>query len=361
MRKLFYFLLLIVFISCQKEDALQTKYVVDSLKIDKKQIVEFTLIDDTIIVGNEGTKIFVSKNMFKNYSSGLIVLELIENYEFEDIVLNSIETVTNDNKLLESSGVLFINFKENGKQLVLADQTTFTVQVQKSIKNKSEIYYAATDSVFRWELSKDVIYKNIPDQIKNIRYGLTVRKDGGGGYYKSVPLDSVSSVKIKDSLYLESLNRGSGNRMDYLLDEDALVYEGNIDSLYLSLEEERKNESLIYEFNASRLGYINIDRLLEFERQESLTIIERTKSFSNLNISYIYKNNNSFYNDYWENSKKDFKPEIKIKGKIKVVVYVAKENEIYSDSFYVDSKSKTTFIVDLEKTTIEKLKKEMLK
>ena len=52
----------------------------------------------------------MNKNLFKNYTNGLIKLELIEYYDLNDLALNSLETITNDSKLLESSGVLYINF-----------------------------------------------------------------------------------------------------------------------------------------------------------------------------------------------------------------------------------------------------------
>ena len=97
MKKIVYFLFGLFIISCQNEDNLQVQEVVDSLKVDKKQIIEFELVNDTVLVGREGTKIFVQKNMFKNYNGGLVTLELTEYFDIEEIILNSIETVTNDN------------------------------------------------------------------------------------------------------------------------------------------------------------------------------------------------------------------------------------------------------------------------
>lgn len=360
MKKIVYLLLVLFIISCQKEDGLQMKEVIDSLKVDKKQIIEFELVNDTVLVGREGTKIFVQKNMFKNYNGGLVALELTEYFKIEEIILNSIETVTNDNQLLETSGVLYVNFKENGEQLVLKDNAKYRIEVPKNIKKKSAIYYNNNDSVFKWELSDDKIYTDIPDRFKNYRYGLTVEKDGVGGYFKTVHIDSLANEWIKDSLYIEVLKVGSRNQIDYLLHEDVLVYEGNLDTLIKQLKASRNNEELIYEFNASRLGYINIDRILEFEKLELISIIESTKSYKDLHIYYIYKDNDSFYQEYWENTTTDFKREVKIQGKIKVIVFATKNSKIYSDSFYVDSKSKTTFTVDLKETTVEKLKKEMI-
>jgi hypothetical protein len=269
--------------------------------------------------------------MFKNYNGGLVTLELTEYFDIEEIILNSIETVTNDNQLLETSGVLYVNFKENGEQLLLNEKAMYRIEVSKKIKKKSAIYYNDNDSVFKWELSNDMIYTDIPDRFKNYRYGLSVEKDGIGGYFKTVHIDSLANEWIKDSLYIEILKAGSRNQLDSLLHEDVLVYEGNLDTLIKQLKATRNNEELIYEFNASRLGYINIDRILEFEKVELISIVEPTKSFTGLHIYYIYHDNDSFYQEFCENTTTDFKSEVKIQGKIKVIVFATKNSEIYSD------------------------------
>ena len=331
MKKIVYFLFGLLIISCQNEDNLQIQEVVDSLKTNEKQIIEFKLVNDTVLIGKEGTKIFVQKNMFKNYNGGLVTLELTEYFDIEEIILNSIETVTNDNQLLETSGVLYVNFKENGEQLLLNEKAMYRIEVSKKIKKKSAIYYNDNDSVFKWELSNDMIYTDIPDRFKNYRYGLSVEKDGIGGYFKTVHIDSLANEWIKDSLYIEILKAGSRNQLDSLLHEDVLVYEGNLDTLIKQLKATRNNEELIYEFNASRLGYINIDRILEFEKVELISIVEPTKSFTGLHIYYIYQDNDSFYQEFWENTTTDFKSEVKIQGKIKVIVFATKNSEIYSD------------------------------
>lgn len=335
MKNIIYLLFVLFVISCQNVDSLQMKEVIDSLKVGKKQIIEFELVNDTVLVGREGTKIFVQKNMFKNYNDGLVTLELIEYFDFDEIILNSIETVTNDNQLLETSGVLYVNFKENGEQLVLNDNAKYRIEVPKNIKKKSAIYYNNNDSVFKWELSDDKIYTDIPDRFKNFQYGLSVKEDGIGGYYKTVNIDSIDVVMQRDSLLVKE---------------------------FVENRNKKYNDSVeIYEFNASRLGYINIDKILEFEKLELLKIVEPTKSFTEICISYIYKDSDSFYQDYWEDTSTDFTSEVKIFGKIKVFVVATKNNEIYSDSFYVDSKSKTTFEVNMKIITIEKLKKQMLR
>lgn len=361
MKNSFYLFYLLVLISCQKEYTLTIQDVASSLKVDKKQIIEFSLKNDTILIGLEGTKVFVPKNLFKNYSNGLITLELIEYYDFDDIVLNSIETITNDNQLLETSGVLYVNFKENGKPLILSEQASYKVQVSKIIKSKNKIYYNDDDAFFRWELSDEKIYIQVPDILKNLKYGLTVNKDNKGGYYKKIHIDSIAGETRKDSMLIQNLTRGNRNNMDYLLLEDLLIFQGNIDSLTRAMDPFYITENLIFEFNATRLGYINIDRILEYDKLELITIVDKTKSFKNLNISYIYLDNDSFYNSFWEDSSLGFEEEVKIKGKIKVVVYSIKNDKIYFDSFYVDSKPQKTFEINLREITIEKLKQQMLR
>ncbi len=51
---------------------------------------------------------------------------------------------------------------------------------------------------------------------------------------------------------------------------------------------------------------------------------------------------------------------LKIRGKVKVVVYSMVQNKILFDSFYIDKNSKTECQINLKETTLEKLKNEMI-
>ncbi len=114
--KTFYTLLLsITILSCQKEKKsllVEENLIAISsqLKVDKLQTFKFELKNDTVISGKEGTKIWITKDLFENYTNGKITFELKEFYSKEDMILNGLSTVTNKDELLESSGMFYINF-----------------------------------------------------------------------------------------------------------------------------------------------------------------------------------------------------------------------------------------------------------
>ena len=92
--KSFYILLFsIAILSCQKEKTSlpieENSIAISSqLKTNKLQTFEFVLKNDTLISGKEGTSIWITKDLFENYTNGKITFELKEFYSKEDMILN---------------------------------------------------------------------------------------------------------------------------------------------------------------------------------------------------------------------------------------------------------------------------------
>lgn len=174
--KSFYILLLsITIFSCQKEKTSlpieeNSISISSQLKTDKLQTFEFVLKNDTLISGKEGTKIWITSDLFENYTNGKITFELKEFYSKEDMILNGLSTNTNEDELLESSGMFYINFKEEDKQLKIRKGKSYNVTIPNNPLAESNIYYNDNDSIFRWELSKNQIYTEISDIVKNLKY-----------------------------------------------------------------------------------------------------------------------------------------------------------------------------------------------
>ena len=72
------------------------------------------------ITGKYGTKIYFDRNSFNVKGTDKITLELRELYSIQDLIKNNIRTITSKNELLESSGVIYLNFKRNGENIDLA-------------------------------------------------------------------------------------------------------------------------------------------------------------------------------------------------------------------------------------------------
>ncbi|SHO73795.1 hypothetical protein [Flavobacterium cucumis] len=372
--KSFYILLLsLTIFSCQKE-----KYslpieensiaISSKLKTDKLQTFEFVLKNNTLVSGKEGTKIWITKDLFENYTNGKITFELKEFYSKEDMILNGLSTVTNKDELLESSGIFYINFKEEGKQLKIRKGKSYNVTIPNKPLTESTIYYNNNDSVFKWELSKNQIYTEISDIVRNLKYfnsGKWEYENIPDKFKKKVILDSLSIVKKIDSLeYLKILNEENKKRIEALIESnsgwDILLKDQN-----LPIEEKMErydffqNQDQIYSFTSDKLGWINIDKILDYEVEKKITFRNTNQELKYFSLNLIYQNNQSILNY-------DLKPFeiqsnlVKIVGRIKVVIYANSGNKIMYDSFYIEKNSRSEFDLNFKETTLDKLKQELI-
>ena len=88
--------------------------LVDTLKQigQRIQVHEIDPTKDNIIVGDSGTRIFISANSIVNEQGKKILdkvkIELKENYTFADFITSNLQTVSND-KLLQTEGMIYFN------------------------------------------------------------------------------------------------------------------------------------------------------------------------------------------------------------------------------------------------------------
>lgn len=108
---------------------------------------------DTLIVGKEGTKIFIPAGSFRTKDPNApIELKLTEFYKMSDFVLNDLSTTTTINELLESGGTINIEAFSGNEKLELDDLATIEV----SFKNRQEddemqaFYGYEGESVTKW-------------------------------------------------------------------------------------------------------------------------------------------------------------------------------------------------------------------
>ena len=389
--KSFYILLLsLVILSCQKEKSSlpieeNSISISSQLKTDKLQIFEFILKSDTIVSGKEGTKIWIKKDLFENYTNGKITFELKEFYSKEDMILNGLSTITDKDELLESSGMFYINFKEEGKQLKIKNGKSYKVEIPNKPLADSNIYYNDNDSIFKWELEKNQLKVLFPDILKNHAFGISVGKDGAGGFFKETILDSLKIAQKIDSLKLmqilkkvenelKEINKNNQievvDELNHNLKQDK--YRDINDNERLTKEEKEKriknrdaffsSMSEISNFTLDKLGWINIDRILDYEKLKKITIKNNDKLLdSDYVIFYNYLGKKSLINHYLYNFNSDYVyPELRIKGKIKVIIYTNNEEKIFYDKFYIDKNSNTEFSLNLKETTLDKLKQELI-
>ena len=134
----------------------------DSLYKALSKAPEVFVVDnskDTILVCAEGTKITVSANCFidknKKKISGKINLEVREYYSTSDMLLASLNSVS-DGNLMESSGMLNLQASSNGAKLNLSSKKTIKVEMPaKKLDPSMELFYGqGHDRKLNWKKSK---------------------------------------------------------------------------------------------------------------------------------------------------------------------------------------------------------------
>jgi hypothetical protein len=338
MKTLYLIVLSIVLFSCQEEKSTEQlkkelELIASKLKTDKLQFFNFKLKNDTIITGKEGTRIFITKDLFENYTNGKVTLELKEFYTKEDFILNGLSTITNKNELLESSGMFFINIKEDGKQLKIKKGKELRIESSNKILKNSTIYFNPSDSIFKWEKTNDNLYITVEDYYRNRAYGIQ-------GYAKEIRLDSLEIYKKEREL-------------------EEIYYDKIIEKENKEINKFYNLENQLVSFTSENLGWINIDKVLNYEIEKEISFKNTNLDIKYLSFNLIYLDNKTFIADYLYPFD-GFKNKVKIFGKIKIVVYGTFEDKIYYDSFYIDKNSKSEFEINFKETTLEKLKQELI-
>lgn len=373
MKTIYILIFSIVMLSYQKEKTSlpieENSIAISSqLKTDKLQNFEFVLKKDTLISGKEGTKVWITKDLFENYTNGKITFELKEFYSKEDMILNGLSTVTDKDELLESSGMFYINFKEGDKQLKIKKGKSYDVTIPNKPLAESNIYYNNNDSIFSWELSENKIHTEISDIVRNLEYfksGKWKYENIPDKFKKRVAIDSLEIVKKRDSLkYLKIINEDNKKSIEALIESNsewAIVLEDQ----NLTKEEEivrhnfYENQNQIYSFTLDKLGWINIDKILAYEVEKEITFKNTNQDLKYFSFNLIYQNNQSLLN-YNLGQFDTYLNKTKIIGKIKVVVYANSGNKIMFDSFYIDKNSKSEFDLNFKEITLDKLNQELI-
>jgi hypothetical protein len=91
---------------------------------------------DTLIMSREGTTLSFTKNTFvdeRGQPARNVTLDLVELTTFKDIINANLQTVS-DNKILQTAGMFFLDAKENGKPLNVAEGKSIYVEVKAAFK-----------------------------------------------------------------------------------------------------------------------------------------------------------------------------------------------------------------------------------
>lgn len=89
-----------------------------------------------MIVSKEGATFSFTKNTFVNergQPARNVILDLVEIISFKDIIQTNLQTVSGE-KILQTAGMFFLDAKENGKPLIVAEGKSIYVEVKAAFK-----------------------------------------------------------------------------------------------------------------------------------------------------------------------------------------------------------------------------------
>lgn len=314
MKSSIYFISLfsILILGCQNEHLEISP--VDALKKMsnlKTQIFNLDTISSKTIKGESGTIIFFDRQQFDIPNNAKITLNLTEYDNFKDLVLNNIQTVTNDDKLLESSGVFKIEFLADGKPVHLKKGEYLVINIPQDKMRGNILFTGAIDSLgnMQW------------DEIKNepivFEKKITVSRRG-----------VYANLKVIDTLAWTNPNQNF-NETDTIAEDRNLKY------------------------LAANMNWINCDHYIKDFELKLKEMILTDASHKIVNVYILYHGQNSFYSDsfYYE---KNYKMEIQYLPKKTFAVVVSYKNgNLYADKFEITDQD--TYQINLKKTDQNKL------
>ncbi len=288
---------------------------------EKPQLFDLDTISFKEIKGKRGTKINFSRDLFDIKNNEKIQLELIELYDFKEILYRNIQTLTTNNELLESSGVLKIKFTSNGKELQLKKGEKLMIYPPKGKLKENDIFLSETDSVgnVKWKITKQ---NHVIFQIErgSITVDITISKDSLNHYIQ----------KEKEYKKLFKKRRLVRNK---LIKESNFFILKNINS-----------------------EWINIDRIVNATSKINFDLYEDKKEFSGFNIYITYRDLNSFTYYSMVNDGLFFY-DIPIKGKVDITIIGKNKNGIFYDQIELNNISNDSKV----KLNMKNISKENLK
>ncbi|NLP59493.1 hypothetical protein HGB55_15070 [Lutibacter sp. B1] len=313
----------VILTSCKKEEI---KLIPKNhlLEFDKSEIQLFKLdtLDVFEIIGKKGTKIIFNRENFNVSENDKITAELTELYDFNEILFKNINTVTDKGELLETSGVIKIEFKSNNQNLSLKENSSLIIEFPNNILKSNSLFTADLNEFnqVKWKEEKQ----------NDTLFNLTV----GGGIWKEIIIqkDSISFYK-KINL------KGTG---------------------FETIQEAWPEFSQLERINSiglfKNLGWINIDKIINPDYFATFELISNNKKIENLTVYFVYENLNSFISDYRTIERLNFE-NIPIKNSTRILIIGEYEDNLFADNIILNEfKNKTKIKMNLKVMTEEQIK-----
>ncbi|WP_127844700.1 hypothetical protein [Psychroflexus aestuariivivens] len=342
MRNLLIYYVLIVLImmsGCQKDQPeTLPENLFENIDTVNTQIFNLDTVRQKVITGNKGTKIYFSRDDFEVNATDNITLEIREYYKLSELISENIQTLTNSNQLLESSGVVHLDFKVDDKKIEL--------KKDKRLRLGFPIDSNVDNRVFNGEFNQNnEMFWRLDEEAMTTFYDLDtsyLKKYGVDKYVqKMIPLDSLE--------YYENRNRSKKDNVSF---RDELQVQ--VDSTQVQLN----SPQVIYtEFFVNDTQWINIDRVLNPEARISFELkLENEEKFDFINAIILYEGLNSFTSFHRNVDDMSFQ-KIPILNNSSILIVSKKNNTFFANKTLLSNGSGKMIGVNLQKVDSTELKR----
>lgn len=252
---------------------------------------------DNLVTGQDGTELRINKGIFVdekgNKIKGKVEIKLIEALDPEDMVLGNLTTTFNG-KPLETGGMLFIGATSNGKDIFISNGNSIQVKMPtdskltgmslfEGVKDSTKIEWANPEKLKEVQNKRKVISF---EQSTNVTYSVD-------GFDKA----SIPAVVMNEVGRIAWAGDGLKISKDSVFTVEGYVvrlYKNDtLNTFKQEYEVEQGTNTFIedqntsYIFSIKKLGWANIDRLINDPRTKEVELITNIENQSDFDLVYV--------------------------------------------------------------------------
>lgn len=375
--------LLILVVSCKQIDKGNTTDIFTKLFNTDNLVTQTFTIDNNLnnlITAENGTILRINKGIFVdekgNKIKGEIEIKLIEVLKPIDMVLGNLTTTFNGQPL-ETGGMLYISATSKGKEIFISSKNSIQVKMPADSK-LSEM------SLFEGELDSTIIEWKKPEKLKAIlnknevfsfekTTNITYSVDGFLNERKSFPdivneevsriawagdglkisKDSVFNIEKYVVRFYKNETLQTWNQM-YNVEKGTNSY----------IEDQNTN----YFFSIKKLGWANIDRLLNDPRTKEVELVTNIENKNDFKLVYVTLITQRMYLPGYQKKDETYcfshndeeKQQLPIGENATIIATAYKDNKPFYAIKKITIAEKQQVSLKLIETTTEKLKQELI-
>lgn len=358
-----------------------------------KQTFSIDASRDTVLKGKAGTTIRISKNTFTDKQgrlvNGNVDIQYKEVLTELEMVLGNLTTTTNGQPL-QTGGMIYINATANNEQLNIADNKQIGIVIPTdSAKIGMQLFEGTQDSTgINWENPKSIENAIAPenpllkDEIQVVEKGTKSRTNIGyivKGFEDGLNIPAEVTSKMsdiawggggliisKDSMITigsYSIQLVKGEIREFV-QPDFVSYNAVPTKGYNSFIEDPKTN---YIFSVKKLGWANIDRLLNDPRTKEVELITKIENNADFKTIYITMVTEKMFLPGYQMLNETFcfthndqeKTQLPIGATATIMATAYKNDKPYFSIQKIVISAKQSLNLKLVETTIDQLKKDL--